>query len=71
MAGCFLDELYERAQAQFGIDVGEVRLLAINGRWQGPLCEALSWPQFQHPVVAAVGDVDVAGGIHRHSLRTV
>ncbi len=30
VAGCFLDELYAGAQAEFGVDVGEV---GLHGAW--------------------------------------
>jgi hypothetical protein len=42
-------------------------------RWTGPAasrppCGASPRRQFQHPIVDRVGDVEVAGGIHRHTI---
>ena len=36
-----------------------------------PLCGASPRRQFYHPIVAIVGDIDVAGGIHRHTAGVV
>jgi hypothetical protein len=32
-----------------------------------PSCGASSWRQFHHPIVALVGDIEVAGAVHRHT----
>ena len=43
-----------------------------RSHWPGslarPPCGASPWRQFQHPIVARVVDVEVAGTVHRHTL---
>ena len=40
----------------------------VNGSSTGVLDPAA---QFQHPVIVEVGDVEVAGGVHRHVFGQV